>query len=462
MAKYIPIGEPINESEREGIRQLRDDLPEHFTVIGNFDLHLPRRTNTFEYDVVVVGEWSVYAVEIRGWDGPIHGDIRRWELDWGRVQNPFILIEAKAKALRDVLVRTMGDFPDEIFCEAVVFLTGTDTDIHVEDARNRRLLGPGELYEFFVDRDRIYELGPGPLLDERKRQAVVDALIPLAKPRSLLPVIRNFEVLGELVSEGTPYREFVGRHRLLKSRGKVRIKAYTMDPLLTPTQQELEYTRALRDMEALIELEDNPYVARPYEMLLDREDELTVYLVSEWVGKRTLADYIDNLDYTAVTAQQHREMKQFARHLLTAISFMQERGIIHRNLHPQVVYLRHPSTGVSLKIADFDYARVANLKSIAGEPGEVGTQGYIAPELWMSDEYDYRVDIFSAAAMLFELFCGKKLYQSLSEMLDHDAIWQKKCEQIEDPELARILTKMIATAPEGRQDGFDRAVAYFA
>src|SRR5690554_3765151 len=108
MAKYIPIGDPVNESEREGIRQLRDDLPDHYTVIGNFDLQLPRRTNTLEYDAVVVGEWGVYAVEIRGWDGPIYGDIRRWELDWGRVQNPFIMIEAKAKALRDMLVRAIS------------------------------------------------------------------------------------------------------------------------------------------------------------------------------------------------------------------------------------------------------------------------------------------------------------------------------------------------------------------
>lgn len=462
MAKYIPIGDPVNESEREGIRQLRDDLPDHYTVIGNFDLQLPRRTNTLEYDAVVVGEWGVYAVEIRGWDGPIYGDIRRWELDWGRVQNPFIMIEAKAKALRDMLVRAIPSFPDELFCEAVVFLTHPDAEIYVQDARNKRLLRPGGLYDFFVDHDRIYEFGPGALLDEKKRQNVVDALIPLAQPRSLLPVIRNFEVLGELDSDGLPFREFVGRHRLLKSRGKVRIKAYAMDPLLSAEQQELEYNRALRDLEALIELEDNPYVARAYEMLLDREDELTVYLISEWVGKRTLADYIEELDYTAISVRQQREMHEFAQHLLFATSYMHERGIIHRNLHPKVIYLRHPSTGVSLKIADFDYARVSSLKSITGLAGTLGTQGYIAPELWMSDEHDHRVDIFSVAAILFELFSGKKLYENMSEMLEHDRIWQRKSVCVGDLELRDLLTRMISADPAGRQEGFERALEYFA
>lgn len=462
MAKYIPIGEPVNESEREGIRQLRDELPDHYTVIGNFDLQLPRRTNTLEYDAVVVGEWGVYAVEIRGWDGPIYGDIRRWELDWGRVQNPFIIIEAKAKALRDLLVRSIPSFPEGLFCEAVVFLTHANAEVHVKDARNKRLLRPGELYDFFVDRDRIYEFGPGVLIDKKKRQEVVDALIPLAQPSSPLPVIRNFEVLGELDSEGLPFREFVGRHRLLKSRGKVRIKAYTMDPLLSAQQQELEYNRALRDLEALIKLEDNPYVARPYEMLLDREDELTVYLISEWVGKRTLADYIENLDYAQITARQRGEMRQFAQHLLIATSYMHERGIIHRNLHPKVIYLRHPDTGVSLKVADFDYARVSSLRSIAGEAGALGTQGYIAPELWMRDEHDHRVDIFSVGAILFELFSGQKLYESMSEMLEHERIWQRKSARVDDLELRDLLTQMLSVDPAGRQAAFERALAYFS
>lgn len=461
MAKYIPIGEPINDSERDGIRQLRDELPEHYIIIGNFDLQLPRRTNTLEYDAVVVGEWGIYAVEIRGWDGPIHGDIRRWELEWGRVQNPFILTERKAKALRDVLVRSVDDFPDELFCEAVVFLTGNSVEIHTDDARNRRLLVPGKLYDFFVDPERIYEFGPGPLLDEERRDRMVAALIPLAQPRSKLPVIRNFELLDELIAEDAPYREFVGRHRLLKSRGKVRIKAYAMDPLLTAAQQEAGYARALRDMEALIELEDNPYVARPYEMILEREDENTVYMVSEWVGKRTLADYIESVDYRALTPEVEREMGEFARHLLTAISYMHQRNITHRNLHPGVIYLRHPSSGVPLKIADFDYARVSHLRSITAELGRFGAQGYVAPELWKGEPYDHRVDMFSAGAMLFELFTGQRIYQDLAEMVRHEAIWSEKRLELKSRAMRQFFDKLLSPDLELRESGFQTALAYF-
>lgn len=462
MAKYIPIGAPINESEREGIRQLRDELPDHYIVIGNFDLQLPRRTNTLEYDALVVGEWGIFAVEIRGWDGPIYGDIRRWELEWGRVQNPFILIERKAKAIRDLLVRSVPDFPKELFCEAVVFLTGTDVQLHLNDPRTRRLVLPGQLYDFFVDLERLTELGPGPLLDEGLRDQIVNALVPLATPRSSLPVIPNFEILDELATDNTPYREFLGRHRLLKSRGKVRIKAYTMDPLLPQAEQQGEYARALRDMEALIELEDNPYIARAYEMIMERDDEMTVYLVSEWVGKRTLGDYIRALDYSQMTPEIQREMGQIARHLLSAISFMHQRNIIHRNLHPGVVYMRHPASGTSLKIADFDYARVAKLKSITAQLGEFGAEGYVAPELWRAESYDHRVDIFSAGAMLFELFSGRRLFDDMTEIVRHKQLWAKKRQWIEDRTARRHFDKMVSTDLDARQRGFDAALKYFS
>jgi tRNA A-37 threonylcarbamoyl transferase component Bud32 len=461
MAKYIPIGEPINQSERDGIRQLRDRLPDHYIVIGNFELQLPRRKNTMEYDAVVVGEWGLYAVEIRGWGGRIRGDIRRWELEWGRVENPFIRIERKAKALRDLLVRSVAGFPDELFCEAVVFLTGDDVDIEINDERNCRLLMPGNVYDFFVDQERLIERGPGPLLDATMRDEIVDAISPLASPRSPLPVIQNFEVETEIPSDSAPYREFLGRHKLLQSRGKVRIKAYSMDPLLPKAEQDAEYNRAVRDMEALTKLEDNTYIARPYELLQDKEDELTFYLVSEWVGPTTLRDYAEQMDYQQLAEADVAEFRQFAKHLLKAVSFMHSRDIIHRNLHPGVIYLTDSASGVPLKIADFDYARVANLRSIAGQISDLGTEGYAAPELWMEDGYDHRVDIFSVGVIMYELFTGRYLYSDLPEMLRHEEVWADKRHHIEDPQLREVLDRLVATDPAQRTIGLEAALELF-
>jgi hypothetical protein len=38
MAKVIPIGEPVNDAERQAIALLRDHLPDSYLVLHNFDV----------------------------------------------------------------------------------------------------------------------------------------------------------------------------------------------------------------------------------------------------------------------------------------------------------------------------------------------------------------------------------------------------------------------------------------
>ena len=462
MAKYIPVGEPSNESERRGIRALRDQLPDHYIVIGNIDLAMPRRKNTYEYDAVVVGEWGLHAVEIKGWTGTIRGDQRIWELEWGRVRNPFKFNEKKAKALRDLLVRHMDYLPKKVFCQSVVYLPLEGIRYEVEDGNSERLLLGSDVHDFFVDEARLMKHGPGPLLDDELLQKVVDTIVPLADPAPGLPKIESYEVEGELDRTRVPYREFVGRHKLLKNRRKVRIKRYEIDLLLPEERRQAEFNKIIRDMEALESLGDNIYISRAHEVSLDREDEQILYLVSEWVGPRTLRDFCDESEEVVEAGtDRYRLASQYALHLLRAAQFMHERQIVHRNLHPRVVYLTENGKPVPLKIADFDYARVSDLQSITGEVSELGTEGYAAPELWHSKDYDYRVDLYSVGVIIFEMFSGSRLYTSVNEILDVDAAWKDKCDLILDETLREIIDGMVAREPDRRESAVGPAIEYF-
>lgn len=451
MAKYIPIGEPANRSEAESIRALRDQLPEHYTVIGNFELHVPNRANTFEYDAVVLGEHGLYAVEIKGWSGEIRGDTRRWYLDWGRVNNPLILTERKAKALRSFVGRAIPDLPPEVYCQSVVILPDS-AQLYLEDPRAERILKTHQLYDFFVDEARILEHGPGALLDGELREQIERALLPLVSPASRTPRIADYEILGEYDDNHTPYREFVGRHRLLRSRERVRIKRYVVDPLATPQEQRSQYERALRDTEALTRLGSNPYIASAYEVIRDQEDELNFYLVSEWVGPWSLRDYITQARSIG------GEPRSLGAHLLRAVKYMHERGIIHRNLHPGVIYLTENDSSVPLKITDFDHARVEQLPSIEGTFDELGTEGYAAPELWRQNKYDYRVDLFSVGAILYEILSGERLYRTLPDMLNHDVTWTKQRTKIDDVACQDVLDGFLKANPSERLTDIDAAI----
>lgn len=444
MAKYIPVGEPTNQSEADAIRALRDTLPQHFVVIGNFELQLPNRSNTFEFDAVVIGEYGLYAVEIKGWSGGITGDIRRWYLDWGRVQNPFILTERKAKALRSFIWRAVDDLPRDVYCQAVIMLP-PNARVEVDDPRTERVLNPATIFDFFVDESRIRAQGPGPLLDDNLRDRIENALLPLASPAAGNPRVADYEIVGELDDDRHPYQEFVGRHRLLRSRSQVRVKKYSLDPLAKPVEQEKHFERIFRDMEALTQLDSNPYIANAYEVIRDQEDELIFYLVSEWVGANTLRDHIARNG-----AASRTEARRMAAHLLRAVQFMHERGIVHRNLHPEVIYLTDDNRRIPFKIADFDYARVIQLPSIEGNFEEMGTEGYTAPELWRSNDYDHRVDLFSVGAILFEVTTGKPLYDTLNAMLNHEATWQRRRVEVEDGQCREILGALLQTNPDDR------------
>jgi len=152
-----------------------------------------------------------------------------------------------------------------------------------------------------------------------------------------------------------------------------------------------------------------------------------------------------------------------ASHIAKAVKYMHSRGIVHRDLHPGAIYLtRGGESEVPLKIADFDYARVANLPSILAEPSEVGTQGYVAPELWGDEDmpHDHRVDFFSLGVLLAELILLERLFPRIDDMLAHEQRWQEFRPRLPE-ECGEILDGFLKSAPSERSQDLDEAIRYF-
>ncbi len=453
MAKYIRIGEPANEAEVEGFRLLREKLPEHYRILGNFDLRLEGRRSSLEFDAVVIGEYGFFAVEIKGWTGAIRGGDRDWYLSWGRVSNPLNHLEKKTKALGQFIRGRVADLPDGCFCAPVVFFPREGVTFEFPESIGQCVLGRDDVYEYFVDMEMVRERGPGPLRSEKEIEAVVDAIVSWSEPREVHGILPTYyHVEGQLDVPDRPYREFVGSHLYLKSRSKVRIKAYTMDALATRGKARQEQNRILRDLEALEVLANNPYVARSYEMQPDQDDDLIFYLVSEWVGPRTLANFLHEARADEESREEIWDQRmRYSRHLIEAVYSIHKSGIIHRNLSPGVIYLTTGDAPVPLKIADFDFARVAKLETIAGALTSVGTEGYRAPELWLDQDYDSSVDLFSLGAILYELWTCDALLEGPGDLLRLDDTWSRKGGRIESEEIRAMIRSLIDPEPRVRK-----------
>ena len=457
MARYIPVGTPVNRAEVEGLRQLRDRLPENYIVIGNFELDLQQRRNTLEFDVVVIGDWGVYAVEIKGWSGKIRGDTRRWTLQWGKVENPFIRAETKAKALRDILARNTQGWPDQLYVESVVHLPSKKLRIKLDDPRERRLVLRDGIETFFVeDASRSTEDGPEVVyIDDALKERIVEQLVPLATPSNQLPNVTNYEVFEELDLDGLPFREFIGHHTLLRSRGKVRIKRYSLDPLIAPSKRDDEIARVLRDMEVLNTMDDNPYIARAYELIRDMEDELIFYVVTEHASNTTLRDLFDEerLPYDHCDITERHDRWRLAWHITKAIASTHKRGVTHRNLHPGVIYIMEDEKArVPVKVADFDFARIGSFDLVSDMLRQIVKQGYGAPEMWLEDVHDHRVDTYSVGALLFELITATPLYTPAMALLRHNEIWDMRRELLPNDACREVWDRLLAYDPDRRYD----------
>jgi serine/threonine-protein kinase len=118
------------------------------------------------------------------------------------------------------------------------------------------------------------------------------------------------------------------------------------------------------------------------------------YVVMEYVEGQSLRHYFDQHVHIGTPL-----VLDIMSQLLEALQYAHDRGVWHRDVNPGNILVTN--TG-RVKIADFGIARVA------AASGEVvmGTPGYIAPETYLSDAFDHRVDVFAAGAVCYQLLAG--------------------------------------------------------
>src|SRR5215207_1229997 len=144
---------------------------------------------------------------------------------------------------------------------------------------------------------------------------------------------------------------------------------------------------------------NHPGIVAIYELASDEHD---VYLVSELVRGRTLAELIH------AGAIADRDVARIGIALCEALEHAHARGVIHRDVKPQnVMVLAEPAAGAGFaKLADFGVAHVATGDVLTRTGDVVGTLAYMAPEQAEGARVTPACDVYSLALTLYEAWTG--------------------------------------------------------
>jgi tRNA A-37 threonylcarbamoyl transferase component Bud32 len=167
------------------------------------------------------------------------------------------------------------------------------------------------------------------------------------------------------------------------------------------------------------------------------EDEKYAYIAMEYVEGNSLRDY-----FVKDTKFEERDIVSIMAQLLDALEYAHNRAVWHRDIKPANIIVMNNGR---IKLTDFGIARVESAERTHTNL-VMGTPGYIAPEYYLGQTIDHRVDIFSAGVVFFHLLAGQAPFKGTPEAIMHNVCYH-------DPE------PPSRADPRGRWPAYDAVVS---
>jgi eukaryotic-like serine/threonine-protein kinase len=132
--------------------------------------------------------------------------------------------------------------------------------------------------------------------------------------------------------------------------------------------------------------------------------------------------------------------------LTAAISYLHERGVVHRDLKPGNIFLENGN----VKVGDFGLARFISGSQRNALTQSIGTVHYMAPEI-STGNYNKQVDIYAAGIILYEMLTGQVPFdgESAGEILMKHLTTPPDLSRV-PAEFRRILERALSKDPARR------------
>jgi len=111
------------------------------------------------------------------------------------------------------------------------------------------------------------------------------------------------------------------------------------------------------------------------------------------------------------------EARNICASMLCAISYIHSKHIVHRDIKPENVLFSSYNKDAILKICDFGFAKQESVNEPDSFTTMCGTRSYMAPEIFLSQRYGLKVDVWSIGVTAYMLLCGYEPFHCDNE--DH-------------------------------------------
>lgn len=422
MARIVPIGQPVNDSERKAIAYLRDHLPSTFTVLHNFEI--TQGAEIFEIDLAVLAPHCIFVVDVKGIKGQIDIYGNKWYPD-GRQPyfSPLAKLRQHAKIVKALIQYAFPSRSDlrNIHVHAAILMT--EPNAHVIDYSGRD--GDDITYlnnkcvTYFKDKSHI----PSSRSDNIQSllSTIESAIKGKAKAITAPPCYGNWQVEDRL-GGGDRYTEYRAKHIFVGKRGgTARLRIYQVDPYQDTTIREAERLRISNAYRAVVKMPSHQNIVTVKDFFPTEEGDRFI-LVTEDVPSQVLRQHIKK----ASLALTFDQKVGILRDVLVALDHAHKYEVIHRNLTPDAILV---SPDGHARLTAFDYARVGKNRTstVAGMIVDDLDPLYQAPECDRDPtQASIASDLFSAGLVFYELIAGEPPFESMDQLIEQDAIFPIK------------------------------------
>ena len=196
---------------------------------------------------------------------------------------------------------------------------------------------------------------------------------------------------------------------------------------------------------------NHPGIVAIYDLGEDQERD---YIAMEFVEGRDLSQIL-----TATPCLPEPVVMRLMHQLLDALEYAHQNGVWHRDIKPANLII---TAAGQLKITDFGIARIASA-ALTQVKSTIGTPGYMAPEQYIGESFDHRVDLFASGVLLYRMLTGKAPFSGSMEVVMYNIMNNDPppLHTLTSPEVADFYSPILANAlAKKAENRFANAAAF--